>query len=445
MSMSTFHKVTLVSCAFLCVSVLLPRLLPSRERREAARADAAVGPGHFPPMMKRRHMSEGQAKLGAGQQYARAHNAEAVTRTKGGSMRSSLMGQILPIYGVGIFLYILYVLLKITSKGNNTKPDNQFPVLKSGNIKRKITDYELEQLQGKLKETEEVMEHIMSKAGHHSRRERRARRTAREQEQKLLRQLKEIARVMREGQLVDGISPEIEAEHTHYAEDWEGYPEETYPQYSEPSSRWNCGTIIVEETDNQQPTAEEQAERMQTESQGDEEEEKAGPDQPPDEELEEEGEEPQEQPCTPEALCTDTATEEEEENPAEKEAKLCRGIKQITFSNKHEVFCYLEESSDDSDDTQEAGSVKGEDEEDDPVAVAESLRFSSEACSNHERQQDPEEEEDTEEQTEPEQTDLEDSDELLNTGDSEDECSAELAIAEELGFGSLRKRNRREP
>ncbi|XP_018617324.2 protein RIC-3-like isoform X2 [Scleropages formosus] len=396
-------------------------------------------------MMKRRHMSEGQAKLGAGQQYARAHNAEAVTRTKGGSMRSSLMGQILPIYGVGIFLYILYVLLKITSKGNNTKPDNQFPVLKSGNIKRKITDYELEQLQGKLKETEEVMEHIMSKAGHHSRRERRARRTAREQEQKLLRQLKEIARVMREGQLVDGISPEIEAEHTHYAEDWEGYPEETYPQYSEPSSRWNCGTIIVEETDNQQPTAEEQAERMQTESQGDEEEEKAGPDQPPDEELEEEGEEPQEQPCTPEALCTDTATEEEEENPAEKEAKLCRGIKQITFSNKHEVFCYLEESSDDSDDTQEAGSVKGEDEEDDPVAVAESLRFSSEACSNHERQQDPEEEEDTEEQTEPEQTDLEDSDELLNTGDSEDECSAELAIAEELGFGSLRKRNRREP
>ncbi|KAL4622849.1 protein RIC-3-like isoform X1 [Arapaima gigas] len=430
MTMSIFQKVTLVSCMFLCVSVLLPRLLAPRGRREVARSDGG-------PIMQQQ--PERQAKWGAGQLYANQHRAEAIAKGggvgTGGGSRSNLMGQILPVYGFGLFLYILYIVFKITSQGKNTRPDNRFSALTSETFKRKITDYELAQLQEKLKETEEVMERIVSKAGHHSKRERRARRAVQEQEERLLWQLKEIARVMREGRLVEGLSPEMEAEHMHYAEDWEGYSEETYPQYEEPCSKRSCGTIILEEPDTQQPTAEEQAEKMQMESREEEEKEEEL-----DQDSEEEEEELWERPCTPEGLQPNTATEEEEQKPREKEANVCKAVKQITFSDKNEVFLYPEESSGDSDDTEEAGSTKGMDEDDDPVAMAESLSLSSEAYSNEEKQQEVEEEEDTEEQTEPE-----DSDELLDTGDSEEESCAELEIAEELGFGALRKRNRREP
>lgn len=42
------------------------------------------------------------------------------------------------------------------------------------------------------------------------------------QEKRLLQQLREITRVMKEGKLIDGISPEKEAEEAPYMEDWEG-------------------------------------------------------------------------------------------------------------------------------------------------------------------------------------------------------------------------------
>lgn len=43
-----------------------------------------------------------------------------------------------------------------------------------------------------------------------------------DEEQQLLKRLKEITRVMKEGKILDGVSPEQEAEEAPYMEDWEG-------------------------------------------------------------------------------------------------------------------------------------------------------------------------------------------------------------------------------
>lgn len=77
-----------------------------------------VGPaGHFPPMPQRPPVSEEQRH--SGRHFSKAHNPEAIARAKGAGTgpstggKSNLAGQIIPIYGFGILLYILYILFKV--------------------------------------------------------------------------------------------------------------------------------------------------------------------------------------------------------------------------------------------------------------------------------------------------------------------------------------------
>ncbi|TWW76084.1 protein RIC-3b isoform X2 [Takifugu flavidus] len=200
MAMSTFQKVTLATCLVLCVALLLPKMLLSRGRKDAA--ERPDGLGHFPPMVNRQKTPDRAASAG----FSRAHNTEAIARAKGAGTgagaggKSNLAGQIIPVYGFGILLYILYILFKITSKGNNKPPVSRFASVRSENLKRKITDFELAQLQEKLRETELVMENIVSNA-HHS--ADRVKGVTADQEANLLQQLTEITRVMQEGHLVE--------------------------------------------------------------------------------------------------------------------------------------------------------------------------------------------------------------------------------------------------
>ena len=68
-------------------------------------------------MMHRQQMPDGQ--WGAASPYSRAHSTEAIAKAKGGGIggggKSNLMGQIIPIYGFGILLYILYILFKVST------------------------------------------------------------------------------------------------------------------------------------------------------------------------------------------------------------------------------------------------------------------------------------------------------------------------------------------
>ncbi|XP_023154678.2 protein RIC-3b [Amphiprion ocellaris] len=230
MAMSTFQKVTLATCLVLCVALLLPKMLLSRGRKDAG--ERPEGSGRFPPMVHRQMAAESRGQKAAGSGFSRAHNSEAIARAKGAGTgagaggKSNLAGQIIPVYGFGILLYILYILFKITSKGSSKPSEARFPSVRSENMKRKITDFELAQLQEKLRETELVMENIVSNA-HHS--PDRVKGVTVDQEESLLQQLTEITRVMQEGQLVEGMAPEKKPQ-----DDWEDYPEEPQP-YWEPS------------------------------------------------------------------------------------------------------------------------------------------------------------------------------------------------------------------
>lgn len=64
--------------------------------------------------------SRGQRAAGSAG-LSRAHNPEAISRAKGVGQgtgagtagKSNLAGQIIPVYGFGILLYILYILFKV--------------------------------------------------------------------------------------------------------------------------------------------------------------------------------------------------------------------------------------------------------------------------------------------------------------------------------------------
>ncbi|KAF3855208.1 hypothetical protein F7725_023263 [Dissostichus mawsoni] len=165
MAMSMFQKVTLATCLVLCVALLMPKILLSRGRKDGA--DRPDGGGNFPPKVNRQAAPEGRGQKSASS-FSRAQNTEANARAKGAGTgagtggKSNLAGQIIPVYGFGILLYILYILFKITSKGNNNNNKQAFrePV--------PFTDFELSQLQDKLRETEMVMENIVSYANHSS-------------------------------------------------------------------------------------------------------------------------------------------------------------------------------------------------------------------------------------------------------------------------------------
>lgn len=68
-------------------------------------------------MIHRHTAPDGQRP--AGSHFSRAHNPEAIARAKGAGTgagtggKSNLAGQIIPIYGFGILLYILYILFKV--------------------------------------------------------------------------------------------------------------------------------------------------------------------------------------------------------------------------------------------------------------------------------------------------------------------------------------------
>ncbi|XP_070619857.1 protein RIC-3 isoform X2 [Erythrolamprus reginae] len=230
MAYSTFRKVALASCLVLCVSLLLPKFLRSRGWRQPESSTAAPSTptlegkssSSFPPTAHPQMSAEVRPPAS---QFPRSHLAEAIAKAKGGGggggsgTGRGLVGQVIPIYGFGILLYILYILFKLSSKGMVSTVEHKCPPSTPGNKNGKITDYELAQLQDKLRETEQAMEKIINRVGPNC--ESRSPNVTTDQEKRLLQQLREITKVMKEGKLIDSISPEKEAEEAPYMEDWE--------------------------------------------------------------------------------------------------------------------------------------------------------------------------------------------------------------------------------
>ncbi|XP_051885394.1 protein RIC-3-like [Pristis pectinata] len=228
MGASAFQKVALISCVVVCCSVIFPRVFVFRPVKEQSRPQEAR-PTRLSPMAQHLMVSKSKQQWSARPHLPKSHQYDSIAKVKGGNgggSNRSFMSQIIPVYGFGLLMYILYILFKISSKGSTQSPRirKRCAGTRLGNMKCKITDYELAQLQAKLKETEVAMKQIASKMGNGSD---TFRNDTSEQEENLLRQLKEITRVMKEQKFIEGIGPEKETEESPCMEHCEGYPEET--------------------------------------------------------------------------------------------------------------------------------------------------------------------------------------------------------------------------
>ncbi|XP_014326709.1 protein RIC-3-like [Xiphophorus maculatus] len=473
MTITTCQKVTLISCSVLCVSLFLPKMLLPRGKNE--RGQSEVGPGFYPPGMHQLSVSDDPEQWEVDSSRSLTHTVEARVKVQsiGRGKKYNLMAQVIPTYGFGILLYILYIMYKLTCKGKVNKSGIYSTDKTKTTSNTSATDYELARLQEKLLQTEMMLDRIVSGRSHcsSSGRKRKSKTSTSKKEEKLLRQLRQITLLMQEGRL-EGASPEMEAEEVPYGADWEGYPEETYPEYDESCDRHKYETIKLEENPSQ-PTAEALAERMEQEEEEimarklsiveeeDEEEEEKGEEEDLDEEeeedeLEEVGEVEEE---AEEDKELEYVEEEEEKKqlliPASpgigrKQERVglevskelqqhSGGKKQITFSEKKHVFHYPkedtyeeeeeEEDEETEDETEEDIDVEEEEEadDDDPLMEAESLQFSCEGSSNPEEQAEEDEEE-----------------YLLTLATMEDEHLIHADVPKEVGPNVLRMRNRRE-
>lgn len=221
MAVSGFQKLTLAAVLALCVALLLPKTL--LQRRDPKDEEQETAQGRFPPMMHRHVTPEPRGQRLAGvrsQSEVKGTGSGGSGTGSGPGGKSNLAAQIIPVYGFGILLYILYILFKITSKGSGKPSQSRLQSLRSQNNKRKITDFELLQLQEKLRETELVMETIVNKTLEN---DLSSASVSVDQEQSLLQQLTDITRAMKNNKLVQDIGADWDQTGPDLAEDSESF------------------------------------------------------------------------------------------------------------------------------------------------------------------------------------------------------------------------------
>uniref|UniRef100_UPI00358FB22F protein RIC-3 isoform X2 n=1 Tax=Myxine glutinosa TaxID=7769 RepID=UPI00358FB22F len=152
-------RVVLVSCSAIIVYILVCKYQPDREasgkqseprKLDGAPPDSGAGAFLGHPSHSRSLKHRGPVR----------HD---VPGKQGGSSGGggSFIKQIIPVYGFGIFLYVLYILLKVANRKNLPVPNK--PENSEGNAQRKITDRQLEELERKLTDTETALRSLTSK------------------------------------------------------------------------------------------------------------------------------------------------------------------------------------------------------------------------------------------------------------------------------------------
>ncbi|XP_048119264.1 protein RIC-3 [Alosa alosa] len=420
MSITTFQKVTLASCIVLCISLFLPKMILNGVQKEIMQK--AVGPGYYPTGMPRKQPPEGLEPWETESVYPGTLGSEAIAKaqvkgTMGGNKKSSHLGQIVPIYGVGILFYILHIFVKLTRQDKKAKPAGRCPISNDAeSVAENISEEDLAKLEARLAHAEMLMSKVMSSSSTGPESAKSQRSSRKRRQSSLLRRLRRFGRSFQEDQREE-VTPEMEAEEVSYTVDWEGYPEETFPKYDEPCGPRKYDTIIVEAPDPDQPSAEELAEQVAKEEmeaqralgvieEGDEEEEEEEEEEETEEEKTEETEEEEEEDEEEddeeveteddEMLLFKEAEEEEEEEeevgeetpclpqPKSREERKDLSLEQflglasanpecrrrrITFSEHKDIFRYPregtidEEDDDDEDDDDEEEDDDEEDEE----------------------------------------------------------------------------------
>ncbi|XP_053539045.1 protein RIC-3 [Ictalurus punctatus] len=409
MLVSGILRITLLSCLVLSVALFLPKLFLSAGKEKVVLQSEAVGPGSLPALRYGHGASAGDDQWTPGSFYTRSQTPQTFSPTKT-SRKSSLLAQITPIYGFGIFLYIVYIFYKLTREDRATNQTPGSSTAVPEHTAQEMPEDEMVHLQTRLQQMEGQRERRTSKSVQSLARCRNYRSG---RETRKLQHLRKITHMLVEGRPLEDVTPEVEAEETPYSADWEGYPEETFPRYEVPLCRRRYPSVILEEPYGDVPSPEELAERIEREDEEDEKneeeteevkdkssEDEDGPkgmkgdgelkqthirkgeetddneddadeeDYKQDEEEEEEvGED---QPC----LADNSTDEEETPNLAgnQNEGETSSRRRQITFSNHRHIFHYPKggavgcsyEDEEVEEDTPEDDS-DGDDDDDDDV------------------------------------------------------------------------------
>uniref|UniRef100_A0A8C4X2H6 Resistance to inhibitors of cholinesterase protein 3 N-terminal domain-containing protein n=1 Tax=Eptatretus burgeri TaxID=7764 RepID=A0A8C4X2H6_EPTBU len=152
-------RVVLISCCAIITYILVCKYQPGKEtggkRSEPRRLDSAPADSG-----SRGFLGHPPHSRPLGHQGALRHDAPGKQVGSSG-VGGSFIKQILPVYGFGIFLYVLYILLKVANRKNLPVPNKLQN--SEGNAQRKITDRQLEELEWKLTETEAALCSLTSK------------------------------------------------------------------------------------------------------------------------------------------------------------------------------------------------------------------------------------------------------------------------------------------
>ncbi|KAI5101630.1 hypothetical protein C0J45_8833, partial [Silurus meridionalis] len=259
MLVSQTQKITLLSCLILSMALFLPKLFLSARKEkvvlqlEGGRGSLpAVRPGYGPTP---REDKDDDVNVWTPESLSRTTSIPESFWQKKTFQKSPLLTQVTPIYGFGIFLYIIYIFYKVQLHQLNFRYSLVFQQIfalfpfqlthKEQSTKQKCR---FTIMMAERMETPET-----SKIGHKKRK---------------LQHLRKISNVLLERRMLEDVTPEEEAEETPYYVDWEGYPKETFPQY-EVQLRRRYPSFILEEPYGDVSTPEELAERIESEEEED--------------------------------------------------------------------------------------------------------------------------------------------------------------------------------
>ncbi|GAA6073718.1 protein RIC-3 [Tachysurus ichikawai] len=115
MLVSGIQRITLFCCLVLSVTLFLPKLFLSGGKEKVLLQSDALGPGS-PPVLRFRHgASTEEDDPRSTESLCASQKPEIFSQTKI-FPKSSLLSRVTPIYGFGIFLYIIYIFYKLTDK-----------------------------------------------------------------------------------------------------------------------------------------------------------------------------------------------------------------------------------------------------------------------------------------------------------------------------------------
>lgn len=188
MAESGFRRVAVLCCVAACFSLLAVKVFVPMATRETPHSGQGA-PRQFPKQTPQRPLGPQPERPRMGGSHIPEARARHHANSQPATSNRSIMGQVLPVYCLGIFIYVVYILFKITTRKDGSQPKKLVKCLSGSGL----SEHQLIQLKQRLEDTERALEKLASKVGPFS-----DGRSGGEQEERLLSQLQEIARTLRE-------------------------------------------------------------------------------------------------------------------------------------------------------------------------------------------------------------------------------------------------------